>query len=102
MSRRERARVEPAKQQQIRRSFANLDGHPAENVSLDVVRQGVVDLLVRIADYGLQLWGFILIGWVKAVPLLLLAFGLAAIGIGFQSAHARAQAVVAGVAARAG
>lgn len=46
---------------------------------------------------GLQLWGFILTGWVKAVPFVLVATGLAAIGFGFQSARGRAQAVVAGL-----
>lgn len=46
---------------------------------------------------GLQLWGFILTGWVNAVPFVLIALGLVAIGVGFMSARGRAQAVVAGL-----
>lgn len=46
---------------------------------------------------GLQLWGFILLGWVQAVPFVLVAAGLAAMGTGFQSARGRAGAVVSGL-----
>lgn len=46
---------------------------------------------------GLQLWGFVLFGWIRVVPIVLIVAGLLAMGIGFQAARGRIAAVMAGL-----